>query len=120
MLLNAKVLKVEIKKNPAFHEITGEPHPSYFLEATVLDIDTYEKYQCSFRDVLGAERLLKAYKDNLPEAERNAIAADVEANAKHDIEHQEVAMTVVDVDKFGTLVVEKVQAVTSLRERPEE
>lgn len=42
MRLKARILKVEVKKNPGFYEKTGDPDPSYFLEATVIDIDTGE------------------------------------------------------------------------------
>jgi hypothetical protein len=94
--LKAKVLKVEVKKNPGFHEKTGEPDPSYFLEATVVDMETHTKYQCSFRDDL-AERLRQAYREKLPEAERDALATEVETIAKQQLENQEITLIVDDV-----------------------
>jgi hypothetical protein len=97
LYLKAKVLKVEVKKNPGFHEKTGDPDPSYFLEATVVDADTSERYQCSFRESLGAELLYKAYSNKIPEAERDTLAADVEAKAKQRLENQEVTLIVDDI-----------------------
>jgi len=111
LYLTAKVLKVEVKKNPGFHEKTGDPDPSYFLEATVVDVETNVRYQCSFRESLGAELLYKAYGEKIPEAERDALAADVEAKAKQQLENQEVTLIVdeVRVNKgFITLLVRKV------------
>jgi hypothetical protein len=69
------------------------------------------RYQCSFRDSLGAELLHQAYKDKLPEAERDALAAEVEAKAKHLIENQEVTLIVDDIrvnKDFITLLVRKI------------
>jgi hypothetical protein len=108
LYLKAKVLKVEVKKNPAFHEKTGDPDPSYFLEATVVDIDTSTRYQCSFRESLGAELLRKAYSEKIPEGERDILAADVETTAKQQLENQEVTLIVdeIRVNKgFITLLV---------------
>ncbi len=110
MNLKAKVLKVEVKKNPAFNEKTGQPDPSYFLEATVVDTDTSVKYQCSFRESFGAELLYKAYNEKIPEAERDTLATNVEANAKRELENQEVALIVDDIRTnkgFVTLLVRK-------------
>ena len=98
MYLKAKVLNVEIIKNRAFHEKTGKPHPSYFLEASVVDTDTQTMYRCSFRKSLGAEQLLQAYHQNIPEAERDTIAADVVAKAKQQIEGQEVTLVVEGIE----------------------
>jgi hypothetical protein len=99
------------QKNPAFHEKTGDPHPSYFLEATVVDVDTSVRYQCSFRESPGAELFYKAYRDNIPEAERDTLAADREAKAKKELENQEVMLIVdeIRVNKdFTTLLVRKI------------
>lgn len=113
MNLKAKVVKVEVIKNRAFHEKTGEPHPSYFLEATVVDtgVEIPVKYRCSFRGSLGAERLYQAYKDKLTEVECDAIAADVQTKAKQLIENQEVVLLVEDMrvnNDSITLLVKKV------------
>lgn len=110
MDLKAKVLKVDIKKNAGFDEKTGKPHPSYFLEAPVVDtgVDVPVRYQCSFRDSLGADSLYDAYTRNLPEAECDAIAADVLAKAKQRLDNQEVALIVEDVrsnNGFVTILV---------------
>jgi hypothetical protein len=97
LYLKAKVVKVEVKKNPAFHEKTGAPDPSYFLEATVVDSDTSTTYHCSFRESSGAELLRKAYNEKIPEGERDTLAAEVETQAKQRLENQEVALI---VDRF--------------------
>ncbi len=104
MYLKAKVLKVEFIKNQAFHEKTGKPHPSYFLEASVVDTDTQTRYQCSFRKSLGAERLLQAYQQNISEAERDTIAVDVVAKAKKQIEGEEVTLVVEGIEFMKLLV----------------
>ena len=50
MRLKAMILKVEVKKNIGYDPRTGSPDPSYFLEATVLDIETSAIYPCSRAD----------------------------------------------------------------------
>jgi hypothetical protein len=108
--LKAKVLKIEVKKNPGYDKQTGNPDPSYFLEATVVDVETLTKYQCSFRDAL-AERLRQAYNEKIPETARDALATEVETIAKQQLENQEVILEVEEVrvnKDFITLLVKRI------------
>ena len=108
MLLKAKVFNVEVKKNPAFHEKTGESDPSYFLEATAIDLETGQGYHCSFRETPEVQLLQKAYKDKLPEEQRDQIAAQAEAQAKHRLDKPETTLIVIDIrihQGFITLLV---------------
>ena len=111
MQLHAKVLNVSVKKNPAFNTQTGDPDPSYFLEATVVDTETFERYQCSFRETPEVDLLQKAYNEKWPEAERDALAAQIEAEAKQQFpENQEATLVVTGFrEKKGhvTLLVRK-------------
>ncbi len=96
MRLKAKVLKVEVKKNISYDPRTGSPDPSYFLEATVMDIETYAVYHCSFRDTF-AEQLRQAYSEKRPEADRDALAREVESPAKQLRENQMMVLEVEDI-----------------------
>ena len=104
LYLKAKILKVEIVKNQAFHEKTGKPHPSYFLEASVVDIDTGTSYRCSFRKSLKVEQLAEVYRQDISEADRDTIAAEVEGEAKEQIEGKEVILLVKAME-LGKLLV---------------
>ncbi len=93
MRLKAKVLKVEVKKNVSYDPRTGSPDPSYFLEATFMDIETLAVYHCSFRDAF-AERLRQAYHEKWPEADRDVLAREVESTAKQQRENLEMILEV--------------------------
>ena len=93
MRLKAKVLKIQVEKNPDYDPRTGSPDPSYFLEATVMDIETHAIYHCSFRDTF-AEQLRQAYCEKWLEADRDALAREIEATAKQQRENQEMILEV--------------------------
>ncbi len=93
MRMDALVNKVEIKKFPAFDPKTGAPDPGYILQATVTDMDTSETHQCSFNQGFGLENMREARKQKAPEADRDALAAQIEAAAKP-LEGQRVNLVV--------------------------
>jgi hypothetical protein len=110
MRLQARILHTRVTKNQAFDERTGNPNPSYFIEATVLDTETNQTYRCVFKDTPEAKRLSQAYRDKWPEAKRDALAAEVETKAKQQIpENEDVTLIVYDINKEGptTLLVRK-------------
>jgi len=82
MRIDAVVSKVEVKKFSAFDPKTGVPDPGYILQMTVTDMDDNESHQCSLNDGFGLDQLKLARKQKLPEQDRDAIAAQVEATAK--------------------------------------
>lgn len=96
MLLKAKILKAEVIRNIRYDPRTGTRDPSSFLEATILDIETDAEYRCSFRDAY-AEQLRRAYLEKWPEAERDALARDIETRAKQERENREMLLEVVGI-----------------------
>ncbi len=82
MRMDALVNKVEMKKFQAFDPKTGVPDPGYILQATVTDMETNESHQCSFNQGFGLENMREARKQKAPEADRDALAAQIEAAAK--------------------------------------
>jgi len=80
--MDALVNKVEMKKFQAFDPKTGVPDPGYILQATVTDMETNESHQCSFNQGFGLENMREARKQKAPEADRDALAAQIEAAAK--------------------------------------
>ena len=93
MRLDGLVNKVEMKKFMAFDAKTGVPDPGYILQMTVTDMDTNESHQCSFNEGFGLENMRQARKQKAPEADRDALAAQIEAAAKP-LEGQRVNLTV--------------------------
>jgi hypothetical protein len=89
MRVNALVNKVEIKKFQAFDPKTGVPDPGYILQAVVTDMDTNETIQCSFNEGFGLENMRAARKNKEPEANRDALAQQIEAAGKQ-LEGQQV------------------------------
>jgi hypothetical protein len=98
VLLKAKILKTEVKKNVHYDPQTGAPDPSYFLEAVVVDLETHTVYHCSFRDAY-AEQLRQAYLEKWSEADRDALAKKVETEAKQERENREIMLEVVDIPR---------------------
>jgi hypothetical protein len=68
MQLKATILEVKEKENTRYDTITGDPDPSYYLEATVIDFSVKEpqRYHCTFRDIPEVDQLRQAYKDKWP------------------------------------------------------
>jgi hypothetical protein len=93
MRVDALINKVEIKKFMAFDPKTGVPDPGYILQAVVTDMDTNESIQCSFNEGFGLENMRAARKDKRPEAERDALAAQIEAAGKQ-LEGQRVNLVI--------------------------
>ena len=70
--------------------------PTYILQATVSDLDNPQSlslYQCSLEGGFGVEGLRTACKAKAPEAERDVLAAQVEAQAKQ-MEGQRVELVI--------------------------
>jgi acyl CoA:acetate/3-ketoacid CoA transferase alpha subunit len=93
MRIQAVINKVEVKKFMAYDSKTGAPDPGYILQATVTDMDTSESSQCQLNEGFGLEQLREARKLKAPEADRDAIAAQVEAAAKQ-LEGQQLQLVV--------------------------
>jgi hypothetical protein len=93
MRIDAVITKVEIRKFPAFDPKTGVPDPGYILQCNATDMDTNEPCQCTFNEGFGLEQLRDARRNKVPEADRDAIAAQVEAAAKQ-LEGQRLMLVV--------------------------
>jgi hypothetical protein len=83
MRLYGLVTEVGMKKFPHFDEKTGIADPNYLLQLVVADADNRQSvYQCSVNGGFGLEALKEARERKASEAERDQIAAQIEAHAK--------------------------------------
>lgn len=100
MRLQGKVIKSGVIKNKDFDTLTGNPHPSYFIEAIIFDTEANQAYRCAFKDIPDAKRLSQAYKEKWPETKRDALAAEVAMNAKQYLpENEDVTLMVYQINE---------------------
>lgn len=93
MRISGLINKAEVRKFPAFDPKTGVPDPGYIANLMITDMDSGETVQCSIDQGYGVERLREVRKFRLPEAERDAIAAEVQAQIKP-LEGQQLTLVV--------------------------
>jgi len=119
MRIYGAISGISVKKFPKYgvDQATGvvSSDPSYLLQAAVSDLDnplSLSLYQCSFDGGFGIEDLRAACKAGVPEAERDVIAARVEAQAKQ-MEGQRVELVIKKArakNNFLSFVVGSVQS----------
>ncbi|WP_338253486.1 hypothetical protein [Dictyobacter halimunensis] len=46
--MNAIVLNADVLESTFYDQVTGMPRPGFSVKLTVIDADTFEKYECQF------------------------------------------------------------------------
>jgi hypothetical protein len=83
MRLYAQVSSVSLKQIMKYDVDTGNPDPMYMLQVSVTDLENAQSiYSCTLNEGFGLEDLKAAKKARAPLGEREAIAAQVEAQAR--------------------------------------